>query len=275
MISYLEFANYSQLEEFLAQKIGFDWLDFYLQKNKPFQKNKISGWQELQSLLNSENMLFESELAENQNFLVNIQDLTIDKYSTAFLKEQDSKDLNLFLYSLEKEKLLAEEKKILKKDKIEYQKISKSDSKLRLQIANNYHQKLDLNFSPDFLNQIVQITNSFQEIVDILDFLELSEMDEKTAKEYFKAPELPIFMTSFATNNLERDTLKWYQKIESSDDIQLGLSLLMTKLNKQNNKTANKIKKMIIETDQKIKTTAKVDPMVWWKLLLWKTKKEL
>ena len=275
MISYLEFANYSQLEEFLAQKIGFDWLDFYLQKNKPFQKNKISGWQELQSLLNSENMLFESELAENQNFLVNIQDLTIDKYSTAFLKEQDSKDLNLFLYSLEKEKLLAEEKKILKKDKIEYQKISKSDSKLRLQIANNYHQKLDLNFSPDFLNQIVQITNSFQEIVDILDFLELSEMDEKTAKEYFKAPDLPIFMTSFATNNLERDTLKWYQKIESSDDIQLGLSLLMTKLNKQNNKTANKIKKMIIETDQKIKTTAKVDPMVWWKLLLWKTKKEL
>jgi hypothetical protein len=82
-------------------------------------------------------------------------------------------------------------------------------------------------------------------------------------------------MTSFATNNLERDTLKWYQKIESSDDIQLGLSLLMTKLNKQNNKTANKIKKLIINTDQKIKTAAKVDPMVWWKLLLWKTRKEV
>jgi hypothetical protein len=275
MISYLEFANYSQLEEFLAQKIDFDWLDFYLQKNKPFQKNKISGWQELQSLLNTENMLFESEFVGNQNFLVNIQDLIIDKYATAFLKDQDSKDLNLFLYSLEKEKLLAEEKKILKKDKIEYQKIGKSDSKLRLQIANNYHQKLDLNFSHDFLNQIVQITNSFQEIVDILDFLELSEIDEKTAKEYFKAPDLPIFMTSFATNNLERDTLKWYQKIESSDDIQLGLSLLMTKLNKQNNKTANKIKKLIINTDQKIKTAAKVDPMVWWKLLLWKTRKEV
>lgn len=274
MIYYLEFNNYSHLQEFLATKIGFNPLDFYTKKPLPFNKIKIKQWQDLQTQLDVDNLLFaqEQENIQLKNFLVNIHDLQINPYLSDFLVKIKNTFENLFLFSLDKDKLLAEEKKSLKKAKIDYQKL-KSDKNLRLKSAQEYQTILNLTYSHSSLLYLAENSDSIQEVVDRLDFLALSGLSENQIKNYFSS-KTPLFMLPFSVNNLVKNTLLWYQNLNSPDDLQLALSLLMTKLEKQKTKNnlnlINKIKKIILDMDFEMRNNNKIKPTVHWKLMLWK-----
>lgn len=276
MIFYLEFNNYSHLQEFLASQLGFNPLDFYTQKKLPFEKIKITQWQDLQTQFDTDNLLFsqDSEKDSVKNFVVDINDLQINQYVADFLLKIKDSFENLFLFSLDKDKLLADEKKAFKKAEIEYQKL-KSTENLKLQVANEYQNTLNYKCSTANLSFLAKQSESVQEVIDRLDFLELSELPENQIQTYFST-QTPLFMLPFSVNNLAKNTLTWYKSMNSIDDLQLSLSLLMTKLEKQKNsknlKLINKLKKKVLDMDLGMRQNNKIAPLTHWKLMLWKMK---
>jgi hypothetical protein len=273
MVQFLEFNNLSFLEEYLSQEIGFDLLEYYTAKDKDlFTRVKLSNWQELSNYSTGVDSLFSTEIDESENYLVNIQDLKIDQYSSQLLNQIQSNSENKFyLYSYDKEKLLADEKKYLKKEKIEVVKVPKSSEELRLKVVADYSQKIGLDSDSSFLKSLSKSTISVQEAIDKIDFLDLAEISKESLKDCIDVPGLPIFMYSFSTNNLNRDAVKWIKAI-GEDEIQLGLSLIFTKLSKQETKASVELKKELLRTDYLMKNISKVKALTWWKLFLYKAK---
>jgi hypothetical protein len=277
MIFYLEFDNYSHIQEFLAAQLNFNILSFYQKNKTPFRKTKINKWQDLQTQSDVDNLLFleEETGGDLENLLVDIGDLQFNKYVVDFLTRIENSFKNLFLFSLEKEKLLTEEKNCLKKSRIKIEKL-KSDKLVRLALAREYSSIIDLKLNNSNLNYLAQNTVSAQEMVDRLDFLKLSELPENQIKSYFST-QTPLFMLPFSIQDLAKSSYTWYLNINSADEIQLGLNLLMTKIDaqkNQKNKTfLSKIKKTILNMDLETRTNTSVKPILQWKLLLWKLSK--
>ena len=77
-------------------------------------------------------------------------------------------------------------------------------------------------------------------------------------------------MRSFNPDNLGTKELKpWVADVDDGE-LQLALSLIFTKLSKLNTVRSRELLSELINTDQKIKTRAKIKPLLWYKLFLYK-----
>jgi len=266
MISFVEYTDFSLLAEVLSRNCDFNFVDYLIEKKLPVKKFSIENWSDLGQIISENDGFFTQETA--QNYLVNIGSLKTDKNTLKFLQSLDFADLKLYLYSAEIDGLSADLKKLIK-GAFELVSLKKTDQKLALEIAQKYAEKIALNLSPVEFQKLTKQVLSYQEIIDNLDFVNLSGDSKLAIQCLFKEEELPVFMYGFRTDKLKEDSLKWYKKI-SEEELQLGLSLIYGKLEKQNNLPAKKLQKELILTDKKIKTTAGVSPTVWWKLFLWK-----
>jgi hypothetical protein len=72
-------------------------------------------------------------------------------------------------------------------------------------------------------------------------------------------------------NRLNSDIQNWYSQIDD-DDIQLALSLIYTKLDKQKDPKVPKLMSKLVRMDQRIKTSNKAPGSTWWKYFLWEAK---
>jgi hypothetical protein len=75
-------------------------------------------------------------------------------------------------------------------------------------------------------------------------------------------------MLGFDTTKLTTQLPKWYHQTPD-EDVQLAMSLVFTKLEKQSTETSQNLFQKLILTDQSIKTGSKLSQLIRWRLFLY------
>ncbi|MEI6729447.1 MAG: hypothetical protein WCK98_07455 [bacterium] len=266
---YLEYTDFSLLQAFICQQLNLD-LAQVLESGMPgVSRYKIEKWQDIEEILGKSNFFFEE--GGDQNLLLDIGQLEINDKSTTFLKEQDFASKMVFIYSSEDKNLSLDQKKLLKKFEFDYQNLKSVDADLALEISQSHTQKIGLKITENDLKKLIKQSKSYQEIIDNLDLIDLSGDTVKALKSILIEEELPLFMYGFSTTNLEKDSRRWYAKI-NEENVQLALSLIYGKLEKNATSVSLDLQKKLILTDKNIKNSTKLSPVAWVKLFLWQAK---
>ena len=266
---YLEYTDFSLLQAFICQQLNLDLAQVLESGMTTVSRYKIEKWQDIEEVLGKSNFFFEED--GDQNLLLDIGQLEINDKSVAFLKAQDFAGKIVFIYSSEDKSLTLDQKKLLKKNEVDYQNLKALDADLALKISQSHTQKLDLKITDADLKKLIKQSKSYQEIIDNLDLIELSGDTAKSLKSILIEEELPLFMYGFSTANLEKDSRRWYAKI-NDENVQLALSLIYGKLDKNFTELSLDLQKKLILTDKNIKNSTKLTPTAWVKLFLWQAK---
>lgn len=262
MLTYLEVTDFSLLILVICQNEKLNFFDYLITSKLEIQKQNPETWLDIKNLSQFEDSLFEE--SKNLAILIDLKNLIIDEKTALILKDLSEQKSNYYLYTTEDKKLTADQKKLLKSNSIEYLNLKSIDKNLASDLVSKYLEFYKISDSKLKFDHLISQSLSYQELIDNLDFVFLAA-DQKQALESIIKPEnLPIFMYSFNTDNLARDIPKWLNRLHP-DDLQLHLSLLFTKLDKQKNSLANVLQNELILTDLKIKTISKVEPSVWLK----------
>ncbi len=275
MIEYAEYSDYYIFLEYLSKAFNFSLIDYLVKNKKNFWSIKLTYWQEISNYTEFSGVdIFQSEV-KKQNLVIDTSDLKINKNSIEFLQKQkqilQDKDINIILINYQ-DNLNAEDKKLLKKI-LAINSFKTSDESLRINLAKEYAHRINLQLDTKKIEKLAKESTNTKEIIDKLDFIDLSGDLEKSLIEVSQESNLPIFMQSFNLNNLDRDIPKWIDIAET--EVQLVMSLIYTKLSKQQHKKIKKIKKEVIETDQNIKLNNKLKPKTWLKLMFWRIKETM
>jgi hypothetical protein len=261
---FIEYSDFSILIQHLSGLVGFNFKEYLFEKKLPLERVKIEDWSDLQTVILSQDFFSET----SSDYLIDISNLKIDEKSCQQIVQYSEQ--NLFFYSSAFDrKFSADEKKFLKKFKIETLTLKKIDKSIANQLLLEYLDIIKLGLTISEQNKLVENLNSYNQIVDYLDYIDLVE-DNKTAfQNLIQEPSLPIFMMRFTAGKSVKEAKTWFNLV-NDDEIQLHLSLIYTKLEKQNNLESKKLLKELILTDQKIKTVSKIKPSLWLKLFLWR-----
>jgi hypothetical protein len=272
MITYIEYTDYSLLLSFVYQKVNANSsFEQALQTGKieGVNKIKLQNVYEIEQYLSSGDGLFEENITQDNNFLIDIQYLDINKQGE-YLSEQFAKhEGQAFLYSSELDSVNAETKKNLKKYKIELETLKKIDPSVAIKLYDEYCHKIDLKLSSSQITTLVTQTISYHEIIDNLDFISMAGDVKKGCEALLKTQKPALFMQGFNLSNL--DTMPWYKNVDDNE-LQLALSLIFGKLDKVSSDKAKFLQQQVIYTDQQIKTSSKLPALTWFRLLLWKAK---
>lgn len=266
-MKFLLYQNWSDLIKYICDQTDQDFIDS-LQNGLSVERIFLNTWSEITNHIDTVS-LFKNNIKSNIK-LINVQDLKLDKNAEYFLSKI-KENQNIFLYSPNIEKLLADEKKKWSKIRVEVIELKKPDTKNKLDFLQKYIKKDDINLSPQDLKIIAEKSNTFDEVVDLIDMAKLSEQPSQIVGELNRDETVPLFFLSLNTNDWPKSISRWYSAITSSDDVQLGLSMLYTKSDRIGN-LSKQIKREIIDTDYRIKSGSKLSSIANWKLLIWKLK---
>jgi hypothetical protein len=268
MITFIEYTDYSLLLSFVSQKVDSN-IDFeqVLETGKiqDVQKIKLNTIFEIEQYLSSGDGLFEDQ-NENPNYLIDIQDIDINKHAEYLSQKLNSYEGQVFVYSGELDSLNADAKKNLKKHKIEIESLKKIEPEIATKLYQDYCQKINLKLSVLQIKTLTDQTISYHEIIDNLDFISMSGDVLKGYEDLLKTQKPALFMQGFNLANL--DIMPWYKNVDENE-LQLALSLIFGKLDKVNNDKAKYLQRQIIYTDQQIKTSSKLPALTWFRLMLW------
>lgn len=272
MITYIEYTDYSLLLSFVCQNTG-NTQDFtqVLETGNiaNIQKIKLQTIFEIEQYLESGEGLF-GEVIDIPNFLIDIQNIDIDKHALYLSQTLESFEGQVFLYSSELESLNAETKKSLKKHKIEVETLKKIDVHIATKLYQEYCRQINLQLSSSQITTLVNQTISYHEIIDNLDFISMAGDTKKGFESLIKAQKPALFMQGFNLTNL--DVMPWYKNVDDNE-LQLALSLIFGKLDKANSAESKYLQRQIIYTDQQIKTASKLPALTWFRLMLWRARR--
>lgn len=267
MTYFLEYTDFSLAVEYICSQQGLDFLETWQSKKLPFSRLKPESWFDLQSTVLQDEDLFGN--TKSQSFLISIESLPLDnKILTILEKLQSSKNYFYLTYSND-EKLLSDSKKLLKKAGVDFIQLKKPEPNKAFEIAQKHAQNINLKINATDLQKLTKQASGYQQLIDELDFIWLSQDSKKAVESLLVEEELPIFMMSFKLENDRNDSRKWYKKVRE-DDVQLLISLLFTKVSKDSSQIAKKLIQELILVDQKSKTISKIGSSVWLKYWLWK-----
>lgn len=272
MITFIEYTDYSLLLSFIHQKLGDNSsFENVLESGKisSVQKIKLQNIYEIEQYLSSGDGLFEEQSQEVTNFLIDIQAIDINKYAEYLSKLFANYEVEVFLYTSELDTISAEIKKNLKKHKFEVETLKKIDANIAATLYQDYCYKINLQLSSSQISTLVNQTISYYEIIDNLDFISMVGDVKKGYEALIKVQKPALFMQGFNLSNL--DISPWYKNV-SENELQLALSLIFGKLDKVSSDKAKYIQNQIIYTDKQIKTSSKLPAIIWFRLLLWKSK---
>jgi hypothetical protein len=264
---FLDYADWDLVLEHFAQKLGLDLLEVLSgQKKLPTERLSLSSWQTINTDLTPSEDLFGEP--ETKITLVDIDNLSLKKVDEKFLQGL-SLDAEVYFLRSAGNGFNAEEKKIWKSLKFEYVTLKKFEDSTKQSLLEKYLNKHELNLNATQKSTLIKQTGNYTELLNVLDQVNLTDQPEKVLKNYFAEEVLPIFMLPFSLNKLESNTRTWASRI-GEDEVQLGLSLIYGKLDKQSGGQARELQTELIQTDKRIKTNNRANPHTWWKLFLWR-----
>lgn len=263
MIKYIDYQSFDFVIEYLCESTNLDFVEVFMDIKKGktlseaagINRLKIEQWSQLSQINQEEDIFGQSH---SKPYLVDIETLEIDNKAAKLISQISNDQLIIFI-SKDKDKLKADEKKVLKSLKIEYLELKKPDTlKLQKILDSRGDQTTDS-------KKLISIAKDYSEFINILDYLDLVPDAKTEINRLTKSPDPLLFMLGFRLGNLQSDIPKWLKHVEEND-IQLGLSLIFGKLQKQGDK---KLTKLLIDTDHKIKNNSKASATIFWKLYLW------
>jgi hypothetical protein len=226
--------------------------------------------------------LKEAESEDNENinkYAVIIIDLTFfeiekPKVLETIVSKLSQNSQNFFLYSTKDSfKVNIDFKKTLKALNISLVNLKKLDSELGLKIAIQYRNLKQIMVKEASLQKIVETSFSYFEILDKLDFLELCGNISDGLENIIPESEPQLFFLGF---DPEKPNAEKWLKYTKSDEYQLALSLMLTKLNKTHNISKMNIwKKKIIELDKTFKSGTNLELDNLFKYFLWEYKNQV
>ena len=223
------------------------------------------------TILNSWNELVEieetSSLFDDSTSKISFYDIASMQIDSQVMSSL-SPDNNIYLYSSAR-KILSSEKKIMEKQSIIVVDGEKIDLKSKLLFIQKYVTKNELNISNREIDEVSNMSTSMDEIIDILDFLLLSETPSAALKSIQTKAQTPLYVLPLRENNIGNDLKPWLTYL-NSDTNQLMLSLIFTKTEKYRSKHSSIIMSEIIKTDTSIKSQSRISPVLSIKLLFWK-----
>jgi hypothetical protein len=272
MSVFVEYSDTSLLDVYLADLTGLAAIDVLGAKARLWQTFKPLNLQELEQNLNAGGDLFEP--TKHLVNLINLENITLSPQVLEAMADILNSNANQSIVHLGPEIALnAELKKVWQKTGAKYETLKKADPKVKLNLFDIYSKQLGLKLAAGQAKQIIDQALTYHEILDSLDFISLSE-NITEAVNSLKIEEKPLpFMLSFNLNKLGHDVKKWYELI-GEEDIQLALSLIYTKLDKQSGPAVDNLKQKLVGTDKRIKTSSKGNPHVWWKYFLWEAARD-
>jgi len=270
MIQYLQYTDFSLVLEYVSGVVNLDIIKTFNKFNIPgVDRFGVEKWDDIQTRARSSGGFFDDG---SSIFLIDIANMDFESLGKKEIAGINSIDesLQVFLYSSYKDKLLATEKNILKKIKCNIINLKKASSDKLAGFLDKYLLDLNLEIANGTKTEILKNSNNYTEVADIVDFIDLAEDEKKSISHLYKKAELPLYMRSFNISHLDRDIPKWSSI--KTEDLQLAISLIYGKLDKQHGQVARGFKKDLIMTDEKIKTRGGISPILWWKLFLWKSR---
>jgi hypothetical protein len=269
MFRFVEYSDSSILKIYLAQELDMDLIQVLQSPILPVQKEILENWSDFSELFRRGGDLFGQEKYEI--LMIDIGNLKLDLKVTDELKKLADSDpnKNLIFYNSWDNALNSEEKKAWQKSGLEY-KVLKKDPKIMQNIALEYAKKLDLDIENTSLLKLAGQAQNYAQIMDNLDFIDLAGDGKKALDLLLVEEKMPIFMYGFDPAKTQVQAKKWYTEI-GTDDLQLGLSLIFGKLDKNGTPAAQNLAKKLILTDLKIKSAGKVEPLTWFRLFLWES----
>lgn len=211
------------------------------------------------------------------NFIATIIDFTkIDLENQQMRKKFEQfvsikQELNQFIYSNNlKFTINAEFKKTLKMLNVEVVSLKKMNPATALLIALAYRNKKQILISQQDIEQVVNSSFSYIEIIDKLDFLSNCPSVKEGLNSLLPDNNPALFMLGF---DLEKPKYENWLKLVTKDEYQLSLSLIFTKLLKlEDSKEVSLWKKRVINLDKAFKSGDKMTGENMWKLFLWQFK---
>ena len=267
VIYFIQSPDFTELLVYLAEQSGCNnILSIVTSREVPgIQKMSILNWSELETVAKSDDIFAEG--GADQKFLIDIGDLNVSLFP-----ENLGVDSMVYLYSSTQEKLLADSKKMLVKRGVEVIELKKSTESARKSLAIEHITQQKYSIEAKIVDIIVQKSNSQIQVIDMLDLVYLAGDDaKKIIAVEFEAPSLPIYMMQFSLSDASRSAAQWFNTLNSKDDVQLGLSILLGKVTKTSDTKARMATQYIVETDYWMKTQS-IDALVAFRVLLWKLK---
>ena len=269
MITVIEEASYDKILVFLAEKFQLDALKVLQNPTiLPIIKARISSWTDLPQILESvSGDIFEENINQNSNFLIDYGESKFEPKNIEYLKIADDQN-DIYFYSSSNSVILDTTKKLLKSSKIEIINLKKIDEAKQFELATQYRNQISLMLASSDLTTVVKNCATYQEIIDALDFLSLTDSPKEAIKELILQTKTNFYFLSFDKSNLQKDIKKWRGVPE--DELQLVLNAVNKYLESHSSFFSNSAMKELILTDEKIKTISKVNPLTFWKLFIYK-----
>jgi hypothetical protein len=265
MINYLDVSDFSLLQVHLA--IEKTQNPYSVLQGEPLSitRLKVSNITELHQELSSGGDLFGSSVSSD--LLIDIQDLQITPGFITELSQMDTGTTrNIWLFSLTHNVFLTDLKKSWTQAGFSYLQLKTTDSTTKNQIALEYSDLITL--SATQIRALTDQATSYTELIDDLDFVSLSDNQLSAYQSLIKETQTPLYMLGFDTTKLTTQLPKWYHQTPD-EDVQLAMSLVFTKLEKQSTEASKNLFQKLILTDQSIKTGSKLSQLTRWRLFLY------
>jgi hypothetical protein len=263
---YFEYTELSLALAEIAERCNLNLLKV-LNNNNHIQRQKVSSVTELMEVLNTEESLFEE--VSDLPTLVDIQNIELIPKLVEIIASCEIPN-PIFIYSTANDSLDADTKKHCKKSNLELVSLKKINSEIAKNIAREYSTIINVKASSKKIEELAAQCISYFEIIDSLDFIALSGDQNEAIDSMLKPFKLQLFMRGFNPNSLSIKEIQPWVKDVDEGELQLALSLIFTKLSKLDSPLSKKLLQELILTDQRIKTRAKISPLIWYRLFLYK-----
>jgi len=266
MLVYLDYQDWDLVLEYLANSIGQNLADLFFGLTKlPIHQVLLDDWKSVELALPwSEGLFTELEPI----FLLDISNFNLKTDNAQFLSKISTDQL-IYCHRGTGISLSSEEKKLWSKLDFQYVTLKQFAHQTKAFLLESYLTKFNFTLTDSEKTQLLTQSQNYTELVNLLDLCFLTQNPGWVIENTWEPTNMPLFKLPIN----QKSIASWWQV--SEDDLQLALSLFFTKLEKLPQNSSKQLQKLLILTDQNIKTKAKVKPLTWWKLFLWQVKQEI
>lgn len=270
----LENSTFDRVQSFICELTGQSLLNVLTRREfLSVKRVLLSSWSQLVEQTQTKNAGFLFELEGGEDFevcLCDITDLAVNTQSLQLLKKvsQSGDYSSLVIYSSQSLNFGTDQKKEIKKYGLQVVDQKKPDNRLLHELSYAYSKEVGLPLEKEFLTKMADQCIFYQQVIDNIDYMVLSGNPELAYDSLQKEPIDELYKIPFIPGGLNYSLTKKWAKV-GQDELQLALSLVYGKLEKQG-KPARQTLRELINTDYKIKTISKIPALTWWKYFIFR-----
>jgi len=262
MILFVSYKHFSDLVAYYAQLSGTDTYSELVRFSGEI--STLGSWDEMS--YNSSNDLFGYESGSSV-LIYDYSGMDPTPGALEYISAHDSQD-TLLLINREEPILKASDKKNIQKHGLEHLELKPPTSMDIQNLAASFGQHVTIEIPKSVISFVVSNSSTYDEAMNYLYLAQMGDGDLKALEEAKPTQKQALFVLPWRENSLQNDAVTWLKHV-GEDELQLGLSLLMTKTLKWRRTDLQSIViDQLVALDYSLKTSAK-SAMLEFKSTLW------